>query len=137
MAKPTTIQTPNPILDGIISSVIALELVVITHTLWDEKELLGMLVALIGVVAVAVTLTKTCFAIGGGWFSRTFLQHLGDPLKKKVTMKKWCDQSWQLMIHASMAVFEFIVLREETWWQDTTTCTSSNALLPAGTQLGQ
>ncbi|KUF89270.1 hypothetical protein AM588_10002152 [Phytophthora nicotianae] len=36
-------------------------------------------------------------------------------------MKKWCDQSWQLVIHVSMTIFELYVLRDETWWQDTTT----------------
>ncbi|RMX62251.1 hypothetical protein DD238_000833 [Peronospora effusa] len=116
-----SIPKPNPFLDSLLVGLLVCELGVITHTLWDDKQMLCILVAMIVVVALTVKLTKTSFAIGGGWFSRTFLQHLGDPLKKAVTMKKWCDQSWQLAIHVSMTIFELYVLRDETWWQDTTT----------------
>ncbi|KAG6609224.1 Longevity-assurance protein (LAC1) [Phytophthora cinnamomi] len=116
-----SIPKPNPVLDTVLVSLLMCELGVITHTLWDDQQMLAILVAMVFVVALAVKVTKTSFAIGGGWFSRTFLQHLGDPLKKAVTMKKWCDQSWQLAIHVSMTIFELYVLRDETWWQDTTT----------------
>jgi ceramide synthetase len=120
MAK--SIPKPNPFFDGLLMALLVLELGVIAHTLRDDQEMFAYLLGLIVVVAIAVHVTKLVFAITGGWFSRTFLQHLGDPLKKSVTMKKWCDQSWQLVIHASMTVFELIVLKDETWWQDTTTC---------------
>ncbi|POM66056.1 Longevity-assurance protein (LAC1) [Phytophthora palmivora] len=116
-----SIPKPNPVLDTLLVGLLVCELGIITHTLWDDKQMLYILVAMFFVVALAVKLTKTSFAIGGGWFSRTFLHHLGDPLKKAVTMKKWCDQSWQLVIHVTMTIFELYVLRDETWWQDTTT----------------
>lgn len=91
------------------------------YTFAKDKQMLYILIAMIVVVALAVRLTKTSFAIGGRWFSRTFLQHLNDPLKKTVALKKWCDQSWQLVIHVSMTIFELYVLRDEKWWQDQTT----------------
>ncbi|CAH0517013.1 unnamed protein product [Peronospora belbahrii] len=116
-----SIPRPNPFLDNLLVCLLVCELGVILHTLWDDKQMFCILVSMVFVVALAVKLTKTLFAMGGGWFSRTFLQHLGDPLKKTVTMKKWCDQSWQLIIHVSMTIFELHVLRDETWWQDTTT----------------
>lgn len=116
-----SIPKPNPILDTILLTVLVCELAVITHTLWKEKTMLYILIAMFFAVAFAVKVTKISFAIGGKWFSRTFLQHLGDPLKKSVALKKWCDQSWQLVIHVSMTIFELYVLRDETWWQDTTT----------------
>jgi ceramide synthetase len=119
MAK--SIPKPNPLVDGVLMLIFATELVVIGSTLLDtDREMLAYLLALIVIVAIAVAVTKLVFATVGGWFSRTFLQHLGDPLKKAVTMKKWCDQSWQLVIHVSMTIFELIVMADETWWQDTT-----------------
>jgi ceramide synthetase len=121
MAK--SIPKPNAFFDGILMLIFVIELGVIAKTLLEtDPEFLGYLLGLIVVVAIAVAVTKFVFAVTGGWFSRTFLKHLGDPLKKAVTMKKWCDQSWQLMIHVSMTIFELIVLKDETWWQDTTTC---------------
>ncbi|RLN32021.1 hypothetical protein BBJ28_00017130 [Nothophytophthora sp. Chile5] len=117
-----SIPKPNAFLDTLLVSLLVCEMGVIKYTLWDDKQMVAILAGMIFVVALAVKITKTSFAIGGGWFSRTFLQHLGDPLKKAVTMKKWCDQSWQLAIHVSMTIFELYVLRDETWWQDTTTC---------------
>ncbi|KAI9907853.1 hypothetical protein PsorP6_004100 [Peronosclerospora sorghi] len=121
MARSRTIPKPNPFLDNILVGLLVCEVGVITHTLWDDKIMLCILLAMFFGVALAVKLTKTTFAIGGRWFSRTFLQHLSDPLNKPITIKKWCDQSWQLAIHVSMTIFELYVLRDETWWQDTTT----------------
>lgn len=73
------------------------------------------------VVAVAVTSTKWLFGTGGLLFSKHCLQHVGDPLKKKTTLKKWCDQSWQLVVHVTMSLCEWEILKHETWWQDTDT----------------
>ncbi|KAF0686250.1 Aste57867_21955 [Aphanomyces stellatus] len=120
-AKPEVKKVPKPnfFVDWFLVSLIAIECVVIYYVL--PQDLFAMFVGLLFVVAFAVWLTKASFRIGGGYISRTFLKHLGDPLKKQVTMKKFTDQSWQLVIHASMTVLEFMVIREETWWQDTTT----------------
>ncbi|CEG41745.1 lag1 longevity assurance isoform partial [Plasmopara halstedii] len=117
----SSIPKPNQLLDTLLVTLLVCELIVITHTLWKDKQMLYILIVLCFVVALAVKLIKASFAIGGRWFSCTFLQHLGDPLKKAVAMKKWCDQSWQLVLHVSMSMFELYVLRDETWWQDTTT----------------
>ena len=116
-----SIPKPNPIVDTLLFSLLVGELGIILHTFAKEKQMLCILITMIVVVALAVRLTKTSFAIGGRWFSRTFLQHLDDPLKKKLALKKWCDQSWQLVIHVSMTIFELYVLRDEKWWQDQTT----------------
>ena len=116
-----SVPTPNPFFDRLLVGLLVCELGIIAHTLYDDEHMLSILAALVALMALVVKAIKTVFAMGGGWFSRTFLQHLGDPLKKTVTMKKWCDQSWQLAIHVSMTLFELYVLRGETWWQDTTT----------------
>lgn len=124
---PKSIPKPNKYVDAALMLIFAFELVLLVTTLKDEPRLLAYLAGLIGVVAVAVNVTKMCFRVGGAWFSRRFLQHLGDPLKKQLTMKKWCDQSWQLAIHFSMTVFELYVLRDKQWWQNTKTLWNQNS----------
>jgi hypothetical protein len=115
--------TVNKYVDAFLMTLLAIELVLVVDIFRkEENDLLWILLGLIGVVAVSVQVTKFVFWVGGRRFSHTFLKHLGDPLKKPLTMKKWCDQSWQLVIHASMTYFEYVVLKDETWWQDTTTC---------------
>jgi len=118
--KSHTIPKPNAIIDGILVTAIAVELAVIVYVL--EYELLILLAGLFVAVAVAVVAVKFIAKVGGGFFSRVFLKHLGDPLKKEKTMRKFTDQSWQLAIHSSMALFEYVLMSEETWWQDTKTC---------------
>lgn len=118
-----SVPKPNAFLDGLLVALLFAEMGLIVHTLWDDRQMLYILVGMIVVVTVAVKATKVSFAVTGGWFSRTFLQHLGDPLKKAVTMKKWCDQSWQLAIHVFMTVFELYVLQDEPWWEQTTSST--------------
>ncbi|TMW60692.1 hypothetical protein Poli38472_000734 [Pythium oligandrum] len=113
------VQKPSAWVDALLMSAFVAELGVVGYTLRNEPDMLLLLFVLLPVVAIAVWLTKMVFYYGGGFFSRKFLQHLGDPLKKRLAMKKWCDQSWQLAIHVSMAYFEFVVLRDETWWEDT------------------
>jgi hypothetical protein len=121
MAK--SVPKPPFVVDALLVAAFFVELVVIAWTLRTEPDMLLLLFGLVVVVAAAVKVTKFVFFYGGGFFSRTVLAHLGDPLKKRLTMKKWCDQSWQLAIHVSMAYFEYVVLRDETWWSDTKTRT--------------
>ncbi|RHY12120.1 hypothetical protein DYB25_003666 [Aphanomyces astaci] len=112
-------KPPHAILDGLLSALIVVECVVVVGVL--PLDLLGLLGGLLAVVAVAVGVTKRSFCVGGRYISQRFLKHLGDPLKKDVTMRKFTDQSWQLVIHASMTVLELYVLQDEAWWSDTTT----------------
>ncbi|RHY85534.1 hypothetical protein DYB35_003289 [Aphanomyces astaci] len=112
-------KPPHAILDGLLSALIVVECIVVVGVL--PLDLLGLLGGLLAVVAVAVGVTKRSFCVGGRYISQRFLKHLGDPLKKDVTMRKFTDQSWQLVIHASMTVLELYVLQDEAWWSDTTT----------------
>ena len=113
------IQSPHAIGDAIIVSLLYVAVGCTVYALYPEPIMLFYYVLGVVLVGVVVKITKTSFRIGGKWFSRNFLSHLGDPLRKKTTMKKWCDQSWQLAIHASMAATEYYLLLDETWWQDT------------------
>ncbi|KDO21148.1 hypothetical protein SPRG_12929 [Saprolegnia parasitica CBS 223.65] len=112
-----SVAKPHPVLDGLLMAALLAECISLFYIL--ETDLLMTLGAMILVVAVAIFAVKATFRVGGAWISSTFLQHLGDPLKKKTTMKKFTDQSWQLAIHASMTVLEIVVIMDETWWQDT------------------
>jgi ceramide synthetase len=65
---------------------------------------LDMMYAFLGFIvffAMVIELSKWSFRVVGGAFSYYCLQHLNDPLKKPTTMKKWCDQGWQMVIHVS------------------------------------
>ncbi|ETV82902.1 hypothetical protein H257_04675 [Aphanomyces astaci] len=119
------VPKPNAFLDGLLCSLVAIECVVIYSVL--PQHLLAMFGGMLVVVAVAVWATKASFRVVGRFVSRHFLKHLGDPLRKEVTMRKFTDQSWQLMIHGSMSVLEYAVIRDETWWNDTTTLWNHNS----------
>ncbi|OQS02492.1 hypothetical protein THRCLA_05134 [Thraustotheca clavata] len=112
-----SVSKPNPVLDGILMTALLGEIITLFYIF--EIELLLTLFGMVGVVAIAIYVVKAVFQAGGGYVSRTFLQHLGDPLKKKTTMKKFTDQAWQLAIHTSMTLLEIIVIMDETWWSDT------------------
>ena len=115
------VEKPNPILDSLLVGILYVELALWIWTLMNEPTMMMVFgLALVG-VALCVFLVKGSFRVSGRYCSRYLLNHLGDPLKKKTTMKKWCDQSWQLAIHVSMAIFEYNILQDETWWIDTPT----------------
>eukprot|EP00040_Diaphanoeca_grandis_P021463 m.114403 g.114403 ORF g.114403 m.114403 type:complete len:378 (-) comp28346_c1_seq1:401-1534(-) len=84
----------------------------------DDIYLLGILHAL---VVIAIFSTKGVARMLGGWFSRTYLP--GDPLQSRKTMKKFCDQSWQLMIHVSVTIGEVYILYYEDGGTDYATDT--------------
>lgn len=109
----------NKVADQLLSICLLFSILVAFYAVSVKTEfVLFYLIALIG-VAVGVKCSKGFFYYFGRFLSKYCLQHLGDPLKKKTTMKKWCDQSWQLMIHFTMAVCEYYLLSRETWWRDT------------------
>lgn len=44
-----------------------------------------------------------------------------DPLKKKLPMRKFKDQSWQFVIHTSMTIYGVYLLRDNDWWENPAT----------------
>ncbi|OQR96317.1 hypothetical protein ACHHYP_16107 [Achlya hypogyna] len=122
----------NPVLNGLIVVLYFALIGVVLY--WLDRAYLPVLLASIASVAVAIHVTKALFRVGGAWFSRTHLQHLGDPLRKPIAMKKFCDQGWFLVLHTSLTLAELVVMAEETWWQDTKTCwdyTSATGAFPS------
>ncbi|KAF1317870.1 hypothetical protein FI667_g14487, partial [Globisporangium splendens] len=107
---------------NLLIALLVVEVGVIAHVLLcSDHEKFAYLLGLIVFIAIAVHVTKVMLTVTGRWFSRTFLHHLGDPLKENVTMMKWRDQGWQLLLHFAMTIFDLVVLEDETWWQDTST----------------
>ena len=70
---------------------------------------------------MVIVAVKTGTRVVGGALSRTLLRGFGDPLAKERTMQKFVDQSWQLVIHVAMTVFELHILSTEPWFEDTRT----------------
>ncbi|KAF1315766.1 hypothetical protein FI667_g15796, partial [Globisporangium splendens] len=109
-------------IDSLLIALLVVEVGVIAHVLLrNDHEKLAYQLGLIVFIAIAVRVTKVMLTVTGRWLSRTFLQHLGDPLKENVTMVKWRDRGWQLLLHFAMVIFDLVVLEDETWWQDTST----------------
>ncbi|KDO28963.1 hypothetical protein SPRG_20068 [Saprolegnia parasitica CBS 223.65] len=117
MGRGNSVAAPPALVDGLLLATLCAECVSLVYIL--ERDLLLTLLGMLLVVAVAICVVKASFGAGGAWFSRTFLAHLGDPLKKRTTLKKFTEQSWQLAIHVSMTALELVVVADKTWWADT------------------
>jgi len=114
----------NSTLDNFLTVVYLAVVCYLLYVFYFDLSTLTLFFVLIGVTAVGINLTKAIFAKFGLWLSATFLSGapFNHPLSSKLTMRKWCDQSWQLVIHVSMSIFELLVLADETWFSETMTC---------------
>ena len=79
------------------------------------------------ITAVAVYLVRNTAQSVGQLISKS-RTHSGiplscrQPLASQVAQKKWRDQSWQLVIHVSMTIWEVKLLSEnKQWWKDPVT----------------
>jgi ceramide synthetase len=74
------------------------------------------------VVVTAVYISQAIFGVGGQWFSRTVLAKTPflNPLAKRKSLAKFKAQSWQLVVHFAMSVFEWYVIADEEWFDDGT-----------------
>ena len=93
------------------------EVCIIFYILSSDLDMLYYFITSLLCVSISIRVIKYSFEHGGLAFSKACLHN--HPLRKKKTMKKWCDQGWQLMIHFTMAILEYYILTEETWWHDT------------------
>jgi ceramide synthetase len=118
---------PNKALDVLLNgSYVGL----VVYTFWvfgDEPLSCAILAGAIVAMHGVVWLSSGFFRALGKWlsavtFAAGMVNGAQDPLKPRLQMKKWLDQSWQLLIHVSMTAMELWVLADEVWWQDTPTC---------------
>lgn len=71
-----------------------------------------------GFFFLAIFVTKSAFEKGGNWLGSKFAH--GNPLQNKKGMKKWKDQSWQLVVHVFFTIWIVILLGEEDWYTGVT-----------------
>lgn len=69
----------------------------------------ALLLCCLGVLPT-IAAVKRASAVVGCALSRTLLRHLGDPLSKTKTLRKFEAQMWQLFIHVSMSLLELWIL---------------------------
>jgi len=84
-----------------------------------DLQQLGVACVVVGLLIFTVKQAGFIFAKFG---SPTLLSKFGDPLKTTKGATKFADQSWQLVIHCTMTVFETYILffespSEVQWWQ--------------------
>ena len=90
-----------------------------THTL--AKLALGSCaVTLAGIVSVRHAAAVVGRWLSAGWRSSASIpEECRSPLAPAVAMKKWVDQAWQFVIHATMSVWEVrLLLQHPAWWAD-------------------
>lgn len=112
------VHKPNVWIDALLTSIFFMEVMAIIYFFREDTTTLMALGTLVIIAAVCIKATKMIFSVGGFYFSKVCLRHLGHPLRKKTTMKKFEDQSWQLVIHVIMAIMEYYILNHETWWDE-------------------
>jgi len=93
----------------------------------SDAPALLLLIACIFATYVGIKIVEWFFRMVGSKISSTCLMKapFNDPLRKRKSMKKWCDQSWQLAFHSFFVLFALYILitnEEESWWSDTKSC---------------
>ena len=81
------IPKPNALGDFIVVSLMYFAIALIFYALKADHDYLLLYLAMIAVVALAVKITRASFGAAGKWVSKQFLGHLGDPLKKKTSVR--------------------------------------------------
>lgn len=118
------IFVPNKWLDAVLTFLFLVECVFVG---WDMygKSLLALFICMLFLTDAVVARVKGVSYVVGRWLSTTVYKRGmvdSDPLSGKINMKKWTDQSWQLIVHVGCAGLEGFILWQEPWLRDTRTC---------------
>jgi len=116
-------KTPRiiaPWLDDLLTFLFFGELAYMGTSFYASGEL-GTFLVYIALSGLAIVITREVFGFFAVRFSRLFLTQHGDPMKNPLILKKAKDQAWQLVIHASMTIFEIWLLSLDNWkwWEET------------------
>jgi hypothetical protein len=120
--------TPIAWLDYALVALFTAECCWIVAMFQSEIDNLGLFALCLGIVHVFITSVKSISVSIGGKLcdlilAKGLVKQKESPLKGEVQMTKWREQSWQLVIHVVMTVFELIVLAgDPDWWYNTETC---------------
>ena len=118
MQRQKDIYTPNALLDALMTGLFLLQVVIIVYEMWG-RNMLGLFAVLCIAIDALVFRVKAWSEWIGGRLSDLVADHgLVDerPLAAKIQLKKWQEQTWQLVVHASASLFEIMILSDEEWW---------------------
>jgi hypothetical protein len=91
----------------------------------QNKGLLLLFTLMLVLTDSVISRIKNLSHAVGRWMSRT-LYGKGlvdcDPLSGPIQMKKWTEQSWQLVVHIVFSIIEGYILYQEPWYDRPATC---------------
>lgn len=111
---------PNPPLDHFLTALFAVEIVFVTFVLYDESQKpdeennpLATFAVFLGICYAMISIVRV-LSVQVAYGVNRLLPYLGlvskPPIQGRVQMNKWQDQSWQLVVHASMTATEVYIL---------------------------
>jgi len=118
MQRQKDIYTPNALLDALMTCIFLLQVLIILREMWG-RNMLGLFAVLCVAIDALVFRVKVLSERVGRFLSDlVFDQKLVDekPLAARIQLKKWQEQTWQLVVHTSASLFEFMILSDEEWW---------------------
>lgn len=116
---PPKTRVVSPALDNFLTLLFFLEVLYMSVKFYEASEL-SLFLTLFLLSGLAIEAVRWVFGVSAFWFSRRFLQHLGDPMADPSNLKKAKDQAWQLVVHVSMTLFEAYIMGPGfEWWNQT------------------
>jgi ceramide synthetase len=113
----------NPTVDRILGLVFISLILRLAVALYQDLDLAITFVCCLAFVMTAIVSCKILAFVFGMMFSRwriaSYIPEASrHPLKSKLTMSKFQDQAWQLVIHSSMSIYEMYLMQGTTWWEN-------------------
>lgn len=115
-----SLYSPNATLDNVLTLVFAIECIGVWYCMASADNLLFFIMCIVLADAI-IRRFRDWGEAGGRWLS-TWLHRRGfvsvDPLSGPIQLKKWTNQSWQLIVHVVSTAIEFYILIQEPWYDD-------------------
>jgi len=113
----------HPLIDYSLGGVFLLLCSKLALMCWKDQTTGFLFLSCLVAVIVVITGTRTVAQVAGRSISKWrnydgLPEDLRDPLRKKLQMRKFKDQSWQLLIHLSMTLYELYLLRDNDWFEN-------------------
>jgi ceramide synthetase len=123
----TGLEPVNPITDQVLGVIFVSLMLRLAYALYLDHDLAITFACCLLVVLAAIVTCKIMAFVFGMMFSRwrqaSYIPVASrHPLKSKLTMSKFQDQAWQLVIHSSMSAYEVYLLQGTTWWENPQSC---------------
>jgi hypothetical protein len=118
MQRQKDIYTPNALLDALMTGIFLLQVLIILREMFS-RNLLGLFAVMCVCIDALVFRVKASSEWIGGRLSDLVFHHklvTEKPLAARIQLKKWQEQTWQLVVHAGASLFEIMILSDEEWW---------------------